>query len=688
MKSLPLLKYIVLLTLLSSQAFAEGAAGTGMGPGPLDVGAAIIKGGANTNTDADNEDDAEAARAEANELRRAAAADVNGGAGSRPRVQSGGNQEGGGTQPTIGCPFYRDTATVANLITTTRTHLTSLVNRARQDQEHCGAVSANLDATNTAFERLTANAGQGAFPVNPGDVACANYEATLRQQYNLAVAESNGTLPSTSSNQFSNLCSDRPDVLGCIQESYTSQIGSWDRRCRNQGLQNLNADTRQNLEAMTASIDALVSNADSCSSIGRESILQAGLQQATATASLAAGIGLPSLGISIVGRLLSSIASRIFNSNNPENFLRTLNDNNERPGVQCLFYDLQRTALGCETIENGAAPVIAASNTCETNISHLVEISDFSRQLNSRFEDPAATNSSDPAVVTRSRDYNRMFDEISTKINPHLELLDGVATSMSAPTASVTNRSQGRKLALLLAEYRSLNAPGSTPSDASIQEFVQKFANQGNNGVDLSDILQRHLSMQSGADQTFANNLANSAIRRVINSTSAESINIQNDLARAEQSKDHLSDALTAMVRVSRNRFADRIETLKNNWVRASPNTRNPAEKMALLNELFTMCMTTQGMSYFNGPQKIHLFSQARPNPKYQSACQMFQCPAAPNRPALFEPFDQNDAQYGNGATPVADKFARYQCAQNRRLNQKLNQLRQNIVGSGQICGN
>lgn len=615
--------------------------------------------------------------------RRAAAAAVNG----RGGAPTTGSPTGSGPQPTIGCPFYRDTSTVQALVSSTRGHLQTLVSRANQDRQNCSAVAGNLNATNTAFEALTSNAAQNAFPTNPGEVACVNYESTLRQQYNLAVAEYNNSVPSFSRNPYSDRCQNDSNFLTCVQNRYTSEIATWDTTCRNNGLQNLNASTRQNIEHMVDGIEGLISNADTCGSIGRESIIQSALQQATSTASLAAGMGLPSLGISIVGRLLSSVANSIFNRNDPERVLRTLDDNLQRPGVQCLFYDLQRTALRCESIPNAAAPTLAEPNACEQNISNLSEISDFARTLNARFTDPAATTSPDATAVARRQDYSRMFDEISRTLNPNLELLQGVATAMNNPSSTPTNRSAGAKLNRLLTQYRELNDSGSTPTDEQFQNFVEKFSNTGDDAVNLPDILARYLDSQSAADQNFAQALANSSVRRAINNTSEAARNVESDLSRVEQSTLHLSDALTAMVRVSRNTFANRLETLKNNWDRTGSNTNDAGEKMAMLNELFTLCMTTQGMSYFNGSSNVHNFREVRPNSKYQNACQMFECRDAQSSPTLFVPFNPNDTRYGNSSVPVADKFRLYQCAQNRSLNEKLTQLRQNINTSGQICG-
>ena len=146
-----------------------------------------------------------------------------------------------------------------------------------------------------------------------------------------------------------------------------------------------------------------------------------------------------------------------------------------------------------------------------------------------------------------------------------------------------------------------------------------------------------------------------------------------------------MSDALTAMVRTSRSAFTNRIKNLKRDWDTNGANSNSPAIKMEKLNELFTMCVSTQGMSYFNGNSSVHTFSQARPNADYQNACQMFDCRNTQGQPTLHVPFSPDDQNNGQGT--VSDRFAQYQCAMNRSLDEKMIRLRRNITTTGSICG-
>lgn len=590
----------------------------------------------------------------------------------------------GSLQSTVGCPFYNNTETVASLISSTRTHLQSMIARANTTGQQCPGVASSLSATQTAFTNLTRNAELATLSSNPGAVGCTNYEGLLRQQYNMAMAEHANEIAvlSESSNQYVRACESSPDFEACVQQRYVAQLGAQATTCRNTQQQNLNADTRQNIESMVSSIEAMISNPETCGALSRENILQSGLQQATSVASMAAGIGLPSLGISIVGRLLSSLATSLFNRNNPQTFLRALDDDNQRPGMQCLFYDLQRTVLRCDSPAQAAAPNLAPVTPCETNISNISSIADLSQRLNRELADIPRTPAADRTEAATVNDPNAMYDRISAQLTPNLTLLQGVAASLNA--GSVTDTIQGAKLSGLLSEFAAINSRTGPLTEERISNFVQKFANTGTDAVDLPRILQRYLNNQSNADQTFASALTNSTVRRIISSSTAESVAIERELSRNEQSARNLGEALTAMVRTSRDKFADRIEKLKRDWDNVGGNTAVSANRMGLLNELFTMCMTTQGMSYFNGPNNVNLFSEARPNNKYVQACRMFECPNAQGQPTLFVPFNPADTRYGSG--PVADRFARYQCAQNRALSQKIIQLRENVRAGG-ICG-
>ena len=642
---------------------------------------------------------------------------------SQARGESGILSSGNST-----CPFLQNSGSAQALIESTQAHLTSL---KQQNSEQCGAFNTQIEYISKQFESMQRTLSDSTISVNSGQIDCNNYENHFRREYELALSIQSGLATSFEDNSFVEACKEKSDLSfeDCAQEFYAKALGDKSRTCQNQNQSNLNQDTRANLENLTNTLESLIRNGNSgCGSVSTSVIAQSALQQTTAALALSQGAGLPALGISIVGRLLSALAGKLFeNPDSAQNLLTALDNDQNRPDIQCLYFNLQQSVLGCDTRQNPSSVFSInqpSTPVCIQSVNQLESLSTFSRQLSRTLtqiqtaeaergnqtddSDKPSKALTDAGQAGFDQFYELLYDPVN---NAPRKMPDGqtveqfyndVAASM-LKSKSLTDRPQGLALQRILNEFNTLNSSTVAPKDVAkrTHELSMQLAGlSGEPALNLPSLIERYMRNRSATDKNFANALNMSRIQRQTQAATGRTATAEMSQSQSEQDRSRLATALYAMVneRKTRNQFVGRLEQLERDWQRVQTSS-NTDTKMSVLNEMFGLCMTTQGMAYFSADNKsratVATFTNTTPRrdaQPYSAVCSKFNCTpdSEDSNQSLLIPFNPSSSRYGSGT--VSDKFGIYQCAISRSYASRLQRLRQNISNSGaaatnQICG-
>lgn len=613
------------------------------------------------------------------------------------------------------CPFLTNSANAQRLVEQTRTHLQNL---RSEEAERCGPMNAQINRISNAFANLQTTVANDAIAVDPSVIGCSNYENRLLEEYNLAVAIHERQETTFLNNTFYTNCQNDSDVPACLRREHESAFGRMTRRCSLQNQQSLNVETRNNLDIITTSLEQLIrTEGEGCNAVARQNIFQVALQQGTAALALAQGAGLPGLGISIAGRLLSAIGGILFQNNDSvDNLMSAIDAENNRPHIQCLYFNLQQTVLGCESgsknqpAEPSEPPANSTNQICEATVSNLDALNNFAVDIRRNLRLPE--NNQTPTremQETNARAFSGFHQLIYDGNSPRalfeggpsvLSMYQEMATALSQSNLA-TDQMQGEALNRVLQQFQTIQNNRTMPNrSAAIQDLSLQLAGlAGDPPLNLPEMINRYKASRSSQDQNFAAALNASRMQQTALGASALAAQAQAQ-SQNEQERQRLATSLYALVNTgaTRRHFVDRLEQLERDWARVSAST-DPDSKMPILNEMYGLCVSTQGMAYFhNDPRSrstVTSFSNATPRrdaQAYNSVCSKFVC--QPPAEQLFTPFDPNDSRYGSGT--VSDRFKRYQCALSRSHAAGLNRLRQNIRSNSspsltpipnQICG-
>ena len=642
--------------------------------------------------------------------------------------QSGGPQYGQGQQRDYGspkfsgeisssCPFQAPSASVQALADRVKGALESLKNHAERE---CSSITPLITEAQQNIDALVLTQQNASLPVSGVPDMCVNYQARLRRELDLVVAQKNKLIVSYDEpNPDYARCDTNPNFNECANEVYLTLLNERVERCgaRIDGAQN--QQLRDNLENINRSLQNIISGSNSCpSSAVAQSIMQTAIAQATSTASLSAGFGLVGLGVGLAGRLLSSLATRFFNRNSPEQFLNSIGSEEDRHTRFCLFYDVQKANLKCEQrVHSQGLQVTPPSNSdiCVERAGAFDRIGSDILQIRRHIDSAARATASSSASGDRSiaavsaalrydDSFSTFMDNMTLPVGNtgknRMDILREMADSLGRQGANTTNASsavairEALKINDNIARLRAsgtMNSATITEMQNQTVEFVKLLTglpttSLPNNSFNYATALQNHKSLpplsSSAAGTTVAGTLtkANEVAEIALDSnnymTSAQNI-LQNGA-----DENMLELLLSASVTQLRPEFTRRLREQNERYIRYRGTTSDPTTNMRWLGEMLAICMTTQGASYFPNHRSNSMLEMSnRPNEDYQRICSQFNCP----NQSVFVPFDANASNLGNGT--LLEKFTNYQCASDRRFPAALENMRNNLQRSGTICG-
>jgi hypothetical protein len=623
----------------------------------------------------------------------------NGRSNTNDRNSNGDNSNGGElySSPSSGrsgnCPFGPPSERSRELLNRTATYLNNLRN---QTAASCPAISGALESAQSAMTALQREQSNEVFSSNPREANCVNYESRLRQEYDFAVSLNSGRSISFDNDRSSpyNNCSPGEGFEECAQQVYVRRLNDSISNCSNTAQASLNAQTRNNLRLLTNSTLDLVRNPNVCGPEAVQSILQLGLSQATASASLAQGFGLAGLGISLAGEVLGALANSIFVRNSPREFLTRLQQDANRPELFCLYYDVQRSALQCDIDINQNAVIESGSNRrpeCVSEQNALADLQQFSNQLKSQLDEAASgttvarTNS---AYAAGRQLRERLQQQVPGSENrTYLDLLQDAQREGASSTDSYVRTDAlqlGNALRLYEQAERSSDPATKRTQLATSTSMLLGYSlsDRDTNSFDLNAYMTAYLRRRLEGDSNLASVLNTSAASEAVRRSNQDMLHQQR---QANADRNSLDIALSSLVTTSRSKFTDQLRNLNRQYTQLG-SRQSPVANMQWLGEMLNICRTTQGMSYFRNDQRnSRLNLNESPDRDYQSICAQFNCPGVTQANQLFIPFDPTSSQYGDGEPE--QRFQRYQCALIRNSQRATQRLENNLRTSGTICG-
>lgn len=312
------------------------------------------------------------------------------------------------------CPFQGPSPSVMDLVGRVQSGLRTLKNEAANCNQ---AVQAAVDAAETQITALMRQQREGSFSINTAEISCSNYEPRLRRQFDVAVAEFNSNLPRVGNSTAPySACYNETNFNECAERVYVQQLSARVDSCGSQAQNVDNQTIRSSIEQLTNLTDDIIQNSGtSCQGNTANGIVQTAIAQATSTASMAAGFGLVGLGVSMAGRLLSSLANRLLNDNSAERYLNGIAEDIANPSRFCLFYDVQRAALGCENdiYQNALSVVPTNPDLCQDTRNALAQLTSFSTAVEGRIDSDRLIQSLSRPVGSTGKKYIDLLRDTS-----------------------------------------------------------------------------------------------------------------------------------------------------------------------------------------------------------------------------------------------------------------------------------
>lgn len=503
-----------------------------------------------------------------------------------------------------GCPFQNPSSGVMDLVNRVQSTLRTI----NREENACNAAVQQLIAdAERQLESLNTLQSSEVFPNQPGTMNCANYEAMIRQQFDFAVASNSGTIESTTSyNSGYNRCRSAEDFNSCAEQVYVDQLSAQEANCRNTRSGQNNQAIRQSLTNITGTLDSLIQSAGEggCNANATGAIVQTAIAQATTTASMAAGFGLVGVGIGLAGKLFSSLATRLFDNNSAERYLRLIAQDVSNPARFCLFYDVQKAALRCEQDVYQNALIVGgvqlSTNLCEVSRDALTDLMTLSGALTD--------------AASRETLLSRLNSPVGTTGKNYVDLLRDANQFLRSSAARDPSGPDGAKsLALgnVLNLYDQLmNNVGNDSEEALLRTATLRtelLEALGNANLQLPDVLGRYMQSAPAGAPDAANPAsalsANANVLEIIRRTNQNIRDAQQYITNTARSSadsavmDRLLSAVNSNIGPG---LEDELERLFNQYRQEAGSQGDATREMSTLGRMLNICMSTQGAAYFN----------------------------------------------------------------------------------------
>jgi hypothetical protein len=612
------------------------------------------------------------------------------------------------------CPFQAPSASVQALADRVKGALESL--KAHADRE-CTTITPLITQAQQNIDALILTQQNTALTTSGVPDRCVNYEARLRRDLDLAVAENSRQIVSFGPpNAAFSRCKTQPDFNQCANDVYLELLSSQVEQCGTRINGTQNQQIRDNLENLNSNLQGIISGSNSCpSSTVAQSIMQTAIAQATSTASLSAGYGFVGLGVGLAGRLLSSLATRFFNRNNPQQFLNSIGTEEDRHTRFCLFYDVQKANLKCEQSVTAQSIQVAPPTNTDICVDRSTAFDRIGSDINqvSQFIANAATATSasgdrTPASISSALRYNESFGNLIENMDSpvgntgksRLDILREMADSLGRSGASINNISSAATIREALRINENItrlrreigtNPQAVTEIQSQSVEFVKLMTGLPttalpNNSFNYATALQNHRSLPP----LPSSNIAGTTVAGTLNRASAVALiaTDSNNYMRSAQNilqngadDNMLELLLSSSVSQVRPELTRRLREQNQRYQEYRGNRTDASASMRWLGEMLAICMTTQGASYFpNHPTNSMQEMRSSPNDEYRNICSQFHC----QDNSIFIPFE---SALGLGNGTQLERFTNYQCASDRRFPAAVQKLRDNLQRTGNICG-
>ncbi len=584
------------------------------------------------------------------------------------------------------CPFQepsRDTKQILNRVEDALRNLEA-------ESRNCPQADQAIRASQASLAALQRNESLQVFSNNPSQTNCTNYEAKLRREFDVARSNSEGSSFDFNISSTYQKCSGQADASSCLEKVYVNQLATASANCTNLVTAEKNQIIRDNLESLTNTTMGLISNSSSCGPKAQEAIFQTVIAQASAAASLAQGFGLVGLGINIAGRLLSAIAGNFFNKNSASSFLEKISAEKSRPSRFCLYYDIQKAALRCEdSIYKNQTTVQTSNPICETQNDAISNLRELSSQIRGPLLAMPTKNESEKkqALLDQSQSFIQALEQpVGTDGKKYIDILSDASDTLSK-SDSPTDLTQARELKEAVDLYKQMKSNKTADPNKLVSQLTElssllmgyPVAETDTRSLNLPKALSRYVAIKNAGGLASTVNATQSLLTALEygNKEATEAavgikkINDQNSIDLA----------LSALVSTLKPEFEQRLVALNKDYSEYKDKEKNAERHLQWLGEMLSICMSSQGISYFPAhANQSRLNMSAQPGKTFQQICEQFNCPGE----KIYLPFNEKDSRYGNGSR--IEKFENYQCALDRKTKSAIDSLANNLKVSGKIC--
>ena len=357
-----------------------------------------------------------------------------------------------------------------------------------------------------------------------------------------------------------------------------------------------------------------------------------------------------------------------------------------------MYYDIQKAALRCEeSIYKNQAIVQTANNICNADRDALSNIINLSNDI----RNPLATTSFKDAAEKKQYLLSQTQSFIQGLENPVDEkgkkyidvLAEAGETLATSPSPADIAQAQELKKAVNL--YNEMKQNKTADSNVLVQKLTElssllmgyQVDDNEARSLNLADALSRYMAIKNTGNLASTIN-SSRMLQQAIDHGNREASEVVSNLKKMTD-QNAIDLALSSMVSTLKPEFEQRLEELNKDYLAYKDKEKNAERHLQWLSEMLSICMSTQGMSYFpNHPNQSRLNMQDQPNKKYQQICEQFNCP----NESIFVPFESKTDRYGSGSR--VEKFESYQCALDRKLPLANQKLADNLKTTGKICGN
>lgn len=372
---------------------------------------------------------------------------------------------------------------------------------------------------------------------------------------------------------------------------------------------------------------------------------------------------------------------------NAEQWIKTIEQEQRWPSMECLYYQVQNSALMCGSQGYQQAPtkVNLPSAVCSQHQSAIQKFSQQIEEIKQNLDNESNPSGKMQRDLTLSR---QLLNSLDTPLQEGdskkmIDILKEAGETLQSSTNPV-ELIYAQKLKEIANNYQGLKStPQSSQNTEKVIELTKMISGIGNEkgGLNTPLALSRYLEIKNNG--TVANGVQDLAyVHAAVARGNEMAENLYKNISNLAADQRSLDLALDAMVSTLKPQFTDRLEQLDNEYEK-SKKLQTPQQNLGWLTEMLNLCVATQGMSYMQKPENnLHsrLNLSSKPHKVYKQACEKFKCPSPKN---LFLPFAKDD----KNKNPLPVQFQKYQCDAIARLPAAQTKLINNIKEHGSICG-